>query len=583
MGKLSAADRISLLPFAAGVLLLPLFLAARGSCPPEVFAEGRMPPLFVLSFLAAWAGQWLAPIGGGIVIAALMRNARKRAELFTPLLLLAPLASPVADALSGLLPILLPFVRPVSAVFLVRRICSRSPSRLLFWFSWGYVAMLWGFDFHCRWLFRGMIRMPVVAGDAPSVWSAAGLLAFLLLQGIWCALLFRSAPSRRVPWPPMAVRAARVGLPAVLLCAAAWYAMVEFRWRGIRQRYPYELSFETISWRHRPSSPEVLGEFVGLARESEALSKRGPCRITPDEAEDFAREPDRAAWRESVRMWADRLAIFFRKAGELRFRRDSRAAMTEPREPGQMLHMARLAVEAAMLQPDPDRFRETAGLLARMRDTALGDPAPAAVVAGAQLEVVRMRFYESRLSSGLRDALAGEELEALQREARAFPGRLAEANRHSLTFAAPAELTEPPAGGGRGRIPYVDISGVWERLLPVWKRHCCEVLRELMHRQGHDVLDGYGVNALRVWRPAAGGEIEYRLFDLLLAAERFRRTNGFLPRHYGDLVPTYLPGIPVDLTHGKAVRIRTWEGGFEAASAGDPPESFRLGLPEADQ
>ena len=71
-----------------------------------------------------------------------------------------------------------------------------------------------------------------------------------------------------------------------------------------------------------------------------------------------------------------------------------------------------------------------------------------------------------------------------------------------------------------------------------------------------------------VFQAAARGTARIRLADIALAAQRYRLANGRLPQSIEDLVPTFLPSIPLDPFDGKPLHFVPTDDGFVVYSVG---------------
>jgi hypothetical protein len=59
-----------------------------------------------------------------------------------------------------------------------------------------------------------------------------------------------------------------------------------------------------------------------------------------------------------------------------------------------------------------------------------------------------------------------------------------------------------------------------------------------------------------------------RSVAVLVAAERYRRTKGDWPETVSDLVPAYLPAVPLDPCDGKPIRLKRTEFGITVYCVG---------------
>ncbi len=96
-----------------------------------------------------------------------------------------------------------------------------------------------------------------------------------------------------------------------------------------------------------------------------------------------------------------------------------------------------------------------------------------------------------------------------------------------------------------------------------------------------DFADGFGL--VDFWEPARYFEIEWRtlvqrrLVATSLAAQLFRLDHSHWPQTLGELVPDYLPSVPIDAIQGDDMPLGYWL--IPASSAGPERPIIYMGSP----
>jgi hypothetical protein len=163
-----------------------------------------------------------------------------------------------------------------------------------------------------------------------------------------------------------------------------------------------------------------------------------------------------------------------------------------------------------------------------------------------------------------------------------------------------------------GKIPLKELYIIWRENPPLWPRFLAPEYKVtgLLELDEKDYLDMYE-NSVKITQlpppesiaasQAAIGKLEHlnrwrilsasllpplhkavikatqctakiRDAKTVLAIERYRLTNGKLPRQLSDLVPTFLPAVPNDPFDGKPLRYKTLPKGYVVYSVGDDRE-----------